>query len=96
MLNTGSNPLASNHRLLTTVAYRIAGQTTYALEGSIFIAGAAVQWLRDKLKIIDNAAQSEVIARSGSQRPAASIWFPPLPVWAPPIGTQKHAVPSLA
>ena len=67
MLNTGSNPLASNHRLLTTVAYRIAGQTTFALEGSIFIAGAAVQWLRDKLKIIDNAAQSEVIARSVSE-----------------------------
>ena len=64
MLNTGNTPLASNHKLLTTVAYRIAGQTTYALEGSIFIAGAAIQWLRDQLKIIDDAAQTESIARA--------------------------------
>ena len=63
MLNTGTTPLVSNHKLLTTVAYRIAGQTTYALEGSIFIAGAAVQWLRDQLKIIHDAAQTEAIAR---------------------------------
>ena len=64
MLNTGPKPVASKHNLLTTIAYRIAGETTYALEGSIFIAGAAVQWLRDQLKIIDDAAQTEVIARS--------------------------------
>ena len=63
MLNTGTTPVVSNHKLLTTVAYRIAGQTTYALEGSIFIAGAAVQWLRDQLKVIHDAAQTEAIAR---------------------------------
>ena len=84
----------SNHKLLTTVAYRIAGQTTYALEGSIFIAGAAVQWLRDQLKVIHDAARA-AIAR-GVAEPAASIWSPPSLGWAPPIGTQKHAVPSLA
>ena len=63
MLNTGTTPFVSNHKLLTTVAYRINGQTTYALEGSIFIAGAVVQWLRDQLKVIDDAAQTEAIAR---------------------------------
>ena len=62
MLNTGTTPFVSNHKLLTTVAYRINGQTTYALEGSIFIAGAVVQWLRDQLKVIDDAAQTEAIA----------------------------------
>ncbi|WAP70313.1 glycerol kinase GlpK [Jiella pelagia] len=56
VLNTGAERVASNNRLLTTIAYRIAGKTTFALEGSIFVAGAAVQWLRDGLKLIDKAA----------------------------------------
>ena len=64
MLNTGDKPLASKHNLLTTIAYSIKGTTHYALEGSIFIAGAAVQWLRDGLKIIDNACETEVLANS--------------------------------
>ncbi|MBO0662173.1 glycerol kinase GlpK [Jiella sp. MQZ9-1] len=55
VLNTGQERVASRNRLLTTIAYRLAGQTSFALEGSIFIAGAAVQWLRDGLKIIDKA-----------------------------------------
>ncbi|PCJ91904.1 MAG: glycerol kinase [Hyphomicrobiales bacterium] len=58
LLNTGNKAVPSNNRLLTTVAYRLNGEVTYALEGSIFIAGAAVQWLRDGLKIIDDASQS--------------------------------------
>ena len=58
LLNTGAQPVASSNRLLTTVAYQLAGQRTYALEGAIFIAGAAVQWLRDGLGIIASAAQS--------------------------------------
>ena len=62
VLNTGTEPVPSANRLLTTIAYQLDGQPTYALEGSIFIAGAAVQWLRDGLKIIDNAAQSGEIA----------------------------------
>ena len=62
MLNTGSEPVASKNKLLTTVAYRLDGQTTYALEGSIFVAGAAVQWLRDGLRIIDSAEETEAIA----------------------------------
>jgi glycerol kinase len=62
LLNTGATPVASRHRLLTTIAYRLAGQTTYALEGSIFVAGAALQWLRDGLKLIRHAAESEPLA----------------------------------
>lgn len=62
MMNTGSQAISSTSGLLTTVAYRMDGKTTYALEGSIFIAGAAVQWLRDKLKIIQTASETEAHA----------------------------------
>ena len=54
----------SKNKLLTTICYRLNGKTTYALEGSIFIAGAGVQWLRDKIKLINNAAETEKIAKS--------------------------------
>lgn len=64
MLNTGAEAVASQNRMLTTIAYRLDGQTTYALEGSIFVAGAAMQWLRDGLKIIDAAPDSEALART--------------------------------
>ncbi|WP_171175400.1 glycerol kinase GlpK [Ruegeria sp. HKCCD8929] len=65
LLNTGAEPVESRNRLLTTIAYQLGGQRTYALEGSIFIAGAAVQWLRDALQIIETAAESgELAARS--------------------------------
>ena len=64
ILNTGLKKIYSNHKLLTTICYRLNGKSTYALEGSIFIAGAGVQWLRDKLKIIDNAYETERIAKS--------------------------------
>ncbi len=63
LLNTGHQPVASENRLLTTVAYRLDGQVSYALEGSIFVAGAAVQWLRDALQIIDSAPDTEALAR---------------------------------
>jgi glycerol kinase len=63
MLNTGNEAVTSQNRMLTTVAYRLDGQTTYALEGSIFVAGAAMQWLRDGLKLIDAAPDSEALAR---------------------------------
>jgi glycerol kinase len=58
LVNTGAEAIESNHRLLTTIAYRIDGETTYALEGSIFVAGAAVQWLRDGLGLIRRAEES--------------------------------------
>ena len=62
MMNTGDLAVASQNRLLTTIAYRLKGKTTYATEGSIFVAGAGVQWLRDGLGIIDNAAETEQMA----------------------------------
>jgi glycerol kinase len=63
LVNTGERFVASRNRLLTTVAYRLDGRTTYALEGSIFVAGAAVQWLRDGLGVIQGAAETEALAR---------------------------------
>lgn len=62
ILNTGEKALKSENRLLTTVAYRLNGKPTYALEGSIFIAGAAIQWIRDGLKLISDAGETESLA----------------------------------
>lgn len=62
IMNTGHEAITSQNKLLTTVAYRLNGEVTYGLEGSIFIAGAAVQWLRDGLKLITSASESEAIA----------------------------------
>ena len=64
LMNTGSKKIYSKNKLLTTICYRLNGKTTYALEGSIFIAGAGVQWLRDKIKLINNVTETEKIARS--------------------------------
>lgn len=66
MLNTGGKAVTSQNRLLTTVAYRLNDQVTYALEGSIFVAGAAVQWLRDGLHLIGSASQMQELAESVS------------------------------
>jgi glycerol kinase len=69
VLNTGDAPVASANRLLTTIAYRLDGRTTYALEGAIFVAGAAVQWLRDQLGVIRSAAETaELAARSDASQ----------------------------
>ncbi|MEE4250227.1 MAG: glycerol kinase GlpK [Alcanivoracaceae bacterium] len=64
VLNTGRTAVQSRNRLLTTVGYRLNGETTYALEGSIFVAGAAIQWLRDGLRLINHASETEALARS--------------------------------
>ena len=63
LMNTGEKPVFSKNGLVTTIAWGIDGKVNYALEGSIFVAGAAIQWLRDELRIIDNAADTEVMAR---------------------------------
>jgi glycerol kinase len=63
ILNTGETPLKSRNKLLTTIAYQLDGKPTYAIEGSIFVSGAAVQWLRDGLGVIGSAAETEAIAR---------------------------------
>jgi len=64
LLNTGFKKIYSTNRLLTTIAYRIKGKTTYAMEGSIFIAGAGVQWLRDRMKFFKKASETEKIIKS--------------------------------
>ena len=62
LMNTGDKPIFSNNDLLTTIAWGIDGKVEYALEGSVFVAGAAIQWLRDELKIIDSSPDSEYLA----------------------------------
>jgi glycerol kinase len=64
LMNTGATALASTHRLLSTPAYEIGSDRAYALEGSIFVAGAAVKWLRDKLCLVDSAQETETLARA--------------------------------
>ncbi|AEQ50454.1 glycerol kinase GlpK [Pelagibacterium halotolerans] len=75
VLNTGDTQVRSQNRLLTTIAYRLGGKTTYALEGSIFVAGAAVQWLRDGLKIIGKASDSGRLALGAD--PKQSVYLVP-------------------
>ncbi|HEY6986960.1 MAG TPA: glycerol kinase GlpK [Bryobacteraceae bacterium] len=75
LLNTGEKPVASRNKLLTTVAWKIDGRTSYALEGSVFIAGAVVQWLRDELQIIRSAAEIEELASSVPD--TAGVYFVP-------------------
>jgi glycerol kinase len=87
VLNTGNAPVASKSRLLTTVAYQVGGKLTYALEGAIFIAGAAVQWLRDGLKIIESASETGPLAERAD--PAQDVYLVPAfvglgaPYWQP-------------
>lgn len=87
ILNTGTQALESRNRLLTTVAYRLKGETTYAIEGSIFVAGAAVQWLRDGLKLIRHAAETEALAAQAGHE--QSVYLVPAftglgaPYWDP-------------
>ncbi|MFM9973124.1 MAG: glycerol kinase GlpK [Beijerinckiaceae bacterium] len=75
LLNIGSKPTPSKHRLLTTIAYQFGGKRTYALEGSIFVAGAAVQWLRDGLRIVKTAAETGALAKKAD--PAQQVILVP-------------------
>ena len=75
LLNTGAERVASRNRLLTTIAYQLDGKRTYALEGAIFIAGAAVQWLRDGLKIIAKASEADALAARAD--PAEQVYLVP-------------------
>ncbi len=73
LVNTGDEAVTSKNRLLTTIAYRLSGKTNYALEGSIFIAGAAIQWLRDGLGIIGSAAESQALAERANPEEAVFL-----------------------
>ena len=75
LLNTGGTPVKSTNRLLTTIAYQLNGKPTYALEGSIFVAGAAVQWLRDGLGIIKDAASTESLVKEAD--PEQEVYLVP-------------------
>jgi glycerol kinase len=75
LLNTGDAPVTSNNRLLTTIAYQFGGKRAYALEGAIFVAGAAVQWLRDSLKIIGKASDADALALRAD--PAEEVYLVP-------------------
>jgi len=87
VMNTGSQVVQSKNRLLSTVGYRLDGRTTYALEGSIFVAGAAVQWLRDGLQLVKSASETEALARSTGD--AGGVYLVPAftglgaPYWDP-------------
>ena len=89
LMNTGSTRVTSQNRLLTTIAYRLGGKTTYALEGSIFVAGAVVQWLRDGLQIIAAAGDSQALAEAAD--PASTVVIVPAftglgaPYWQPEV-----------
>lgn len=75
LMNTGSTAVRSRNRLLTTIAYRLDGETTYALEGSIFVAGAAVQWLRDGLGLIESATDTQGLAEGAD--PTQDVYLVP-------------------
>ncbi len=89
LLNTGTAPVASKNKLLTTIAYQLKGKRTYALEGSIFVAGSAVQWLRDGLGIIKQAAETGPLAEKSDS--AQSVYLVPAfvglgaPYWNPRV-----------
>src|ERR1700761_1942385 len=89
LLNTGATPVASTNKLLTTIAYQLGGKRTYALEGSIFVAGSAVQWLRDGLGVIKQAAETGPLADKSD--PEQSVYLVPAfvglgaPYWNPRV-----------
>jgi glycerol kinase len=89
LLNTGATPVTSKNKLLTTVAYQLDGRRTYALEGSIFVAGSAVQWLRDGLRLITSAAETGPLADQSD--PMQSVYLVPAfvgmgaPYWNPRV-----------
>ena len=89
LLNTGSDFVKSNNNMLTTIAYRINNKTTYALEGSIFIAGAVIQWLRDEMKFFKSAEKSGIMAEEADHN--QRLYFVPAftglgaPYWQPDV-----------
>ena len=89
LLNTGDAPVRSQNRLLTTIAYQLDGKPTYALEGSIFVAGAVVQWLRDGLGIIGSAPETEALAPTG--KPGVTL----VPAFTGPAEMARAALESI-
>src|SRR6201996_1530864 len=103
LLNTGTTPVVSKNKLLTTIAYQLAGKRTYALEGSIFVAGSAVQWLRDGLGLIEQASDTSPLADQSDS--AQSVYLVPAfvglgaPYWNPRVrgalfGLTRNTTPA--
>lgn len=94
VMNTGDKPTTSNNNLLTTIGYGINGKITYALEGSIFVAGSAIQWLRDSMKLIKNAPDSEKAAYESTSEMKSMLCLH-LQDLVHLIGMRKHVVQFL-
>ena len=94
-MHTGGNQPVSSNRLLATRAASIDGTPQFAVEGSVFVAGAAVQWLRDSLGLIPTAAESEAWPQA-CPIPAAFTWCPPSWDWGRRTGIRTRAAPSAA
>ena len=74
LLNTGDKPISSKNGLLTTIAWGLDGKVTYALEGSVFVCGAVIQWIRDEMKMLETSAESEAVARSVEDTNICRAW----------------------
>ena len=96
LMNTGEKPVYSQNGLVTTIAWGLDGKVNYALEGSIFVGGAAIQWLRDEMRLIDSAADSEYMAGKGARIPTAAMWCRPLPGWERLTGISMPEAPLWA
>ena len=97
MLNTGKDPILSRKKLVTTIAWKLGGEITYALEGSIFMGGAIVQWLRDGLEMIEKSSDIEALAASAENN--GGVYFVPAftglgaPYWIPTLAALSLASP---
>ena len=92
-MNTGEKPVFSKNGLVTTIAWGLDGKVTYALEGSIFVAGAAIQWLRDELKVIDSSEDSEYMANKVSDTHGCYV-VRPYRTGSSPLGSVMREVRS--
>ena len=90
LMNTGEKAVKSENGLLTTIACGPTGEVNYALEGAVFMAGASIQWLRDEMKLINDAYDSEYFATK-CKTPMVCMWFRHLPGWVRRTGTRMRA-----
>jgi glycerol kinase len=93
LMNTGDEVLQSSHKLLSTVAYRLQGKPSYAMEGSIFMAGATMQWLRDQLHLFNDTSETEALASKAQPGPVRDVCARIYRSWCTLVGsrcTRRH------
>ncbi len=95
VMNTGTKPTVSNNNLLTTIGYAINGEVHYALEGSVFVAGSSIQWLRDQMKLVATSPESEEAANNSTSNDEVYV-VPAFTGWVRRTGMQMPRVPCLA